>query len=270
MLSALAPHGKAVVVVGAQAVYLRTYDANLAVAPYTTDGDLVIDPSVLGDESLLGEAMAHAHFTRLTRSQGHDEPVIWVKTAYVNGEAIHIPVDLIVPQAVTPPGGRRGARLGVHGNSAARISPGLEAALIDHSPMVIGSLEDSDPRSFDVEVAGTSALLVAKAHKIHDRLLTGHEDRLNDKDASDIFRLMQTSDADEVGATLFELLTTVVAGETTRTAVEYLTQLFGRRGQAGIQMAGRALQIVVDPETVEVICTRYVEALNRRISQGNA
>ena len=81
MLSALAPHGKAVVVVGAQAVYLRTYDANLAVAPDTTDGDLVIDPSVLGDESLLGEAMAHALFTRLTRSQGHDEPVIWVKTA---------------------------------------------------------------------------------------------------------------------------------------------------------------------------------------------
>jgi len=72
------------------------------------------------------------------------------------------------------------------------------------------------------------------------------------------------------GPTLFELLNTVVAGETTRTAVEYLTQLFGRRGQAGIQMAGRALQIVVDPETVEVICTRYVEALNRRISQGNA
>jgi len=44
-LFALAPHGKAVIVVGAQAVYLRTGDANLAIAPYTTDGDLVINPS---------------------------------------------------------------------------------------------------------------------------------------------------------------------------------------------------------------------------------
>jgi len=171
MLSALAPHGKAVVVVGAQAVYLRTYDANLAVAPYTTDGDLVIDPSVLGDESSW-RSNGHALFTRLTRSQGHDEPVIWVKTAksMVRQFTFGGP-----HRAAGRDSSGRSKRCAtrVHGNSAARVSPGLEAALIDHSPMVIGSLEDSDPRSFDVEVAGTSALLVAKAHKIHDRLLTG-------------------------------------------------------------------------------------------------
>jgi hypothetical protein len=46
-LEALAPHGDAVVIVGAQAIYLRTGDGDLTVAPYTTDGDLALDPSRL-------------------------------------------------------------------------------------------------------------------------------------------------------------------------------------------------------------------------------
>lgn len=40
-LEALAPRGDAVIVVGAQAVYLRTGAGELGIAPYTTDGDLV-------------------------------------------------------------------------------------------------------------------------------------------------------------------------------------------------------------------------------------
>lgn len=35
-LTALAPHASALVVAGAQAVYLRTGEADIAVAPYTT------------------------------------------------------------------------------------------------------------------------------------------------------------------------------------------------------------------------------------------
>ncbi len=51
-LVTLAPHGKAIIVVGAQAVYLRIglNDVAIAIAPYTTDGDLALDPSLLGDE----------------------------------------------------------------------------------------------------------------------------------------------------------------------------------------------------------------------------
>src|SRR5258708_28910042 len=37
-LDALAPHRPAVVVVGAQAIYLRTGSAGLAIAPFTTHG----------------------------------------------------------------------------------------------------------------------------------------------------------------------------------------------------------------------------------------
>jgi len=40
------------VVVGAQAVYLRTGVAGLTVAPFTTDGDVALDPTLLGDDPL--------------------------------------------------------------------------------------------------------------------------------------------------------------------------------------------------------------------------
>lgn len=62
-LEALAPHGAAFIVVGAQAIYLHTGAAELdrTVAPYTTDGDLIVNPSLLGDDPLLETAMRGAH-----------------------------------------------------------------------------------------------------------------------------------------------------------------------------------------------------------------
>lgn len=111
-LTTLAPHGPAVIVADAQAVYLRAGDADLTIAPYTTDGDLAIDPTLLDDEPQLARAMGEAGF-----SLGI-EPGIWLAPAVVDGEDVTIPVDLIVPEHAAPPGGRRGARLGPHGNRA--------------------------------------------------------------------------------------------------------------------------------------------------------
>jgi integrase len=48
-LEALDELRNAVVLVGAQAIYLHTGDAKFAIAPYTTDGDVAIDPSRLAD-----------------------------------------------------------------------------------------------------------------------------------------------------------------------------------------------------------------------------
>lgn len=50
-LECLAPYGGALVLVGAQAIYLQVGAGELAVAPYTTDADLVIRPSGLVTES---------------------------------------------------------------------------------------------------------------------------------------------------------------------------------------------------------------------------
>ena len=47
-IEALAGHKDAVVVVGAQAVYLRTGSANVALAEATKDSDLALDPQRFG------------------------------------------------------------------------------------------------------------------------------------------------------------------------------------------------------------------------------
>src|SRR5690349_15873131 len=116
-LDALGAQRAAVVLVGAQAVYLHVGPGDIAVAPFTTDGDLALNPRLLDDEPLLAHALERAGFDLVRR------PGTWSRTD------VHI--DLLVPEALGGPG-RRGARLGVHGNDVARKAKGLEAALADH------------------------------------------------------------------------------------------------------------------------------------------
>lgn len=259
-LTALAAQGPAVIVAGAQAVYLRTGASDIAVAPYTTDGDLTLDPSLLLDEPALESAMRGAGF-HLAVEQGSVEPGIWVVEANVAGEPVLIPVDLIVPEGAASGGGRRGARLGPHGRVAARRAVGLEAVLVDHSPMTVTALNPTDPRSVEVEVAGQASLLVAKAHKLHDRVTSGNVGRIDDKDAADVFRLIQTTDPGDVGATLVQLTQAPIAGAVTAAALTYLDELFGRRGRPGIAMAVRALRIGVPEARIETLCVAYIERL---------
>ncbi len=259
-LTALAPHTAALVVAGAQAVYLRTGDGDIAVAPYTTDGDLAVDPALLAPDPAIEVAMKAAGF-ELSIKGGHPEPGIWVASAVIEGEPVLIPVDLIVPDGFAPPGGRRGARLGPHGNKAVRRALGLEAALLDKSPMTVSAFDPADHRSVTVDVAGVAALIVAKAHKLHDRIASGRPDRQDDKDAADVFRIMQVTSPASVGATLGGLLEHPIAGPPTTTAIAYLDELFGRRGRPGIQMAARALRVGIPEERVEAICVAYMAAL---------
>jgi hypothetical protein len=268
-LAALAAQKPAVIVAGAQGIYLRTgesesgvapytTDGDLAIgiAPYTTDGDLAIDPTVLSDEPQLGSAMLAAGFTpSLT------EPGIWLAMTSVDGTELTIPIDLIVPEGVAPPGGRRGARLGPHGNRAARRAVGLEAALVDHSPVTVTALEPSDTREFEVEVAGVAALFVAKAHKIHDRLQSNRPGRTEDKDAADVYRLMQTTSPNDVAARLAELRENETAGPVTEAAIDYLIELFGRRNGPGVQMAVRALRLAIPEAQVATLATDYIGRL---------
>ena len=261
-LFALRAHGSAIIVAGAQAIYLRTGASEMSVAPYTTDGDLTIDPSILGDDPELESTMESAGFTLKTQPGGHIEPGIWIVEVSVSGKPEVMPVDLIVPEGAASSTGRRGARLGLHGKRAARQIPGLEAVLVDHSPMVVASLDPGDRRSLEVEVAGVAALLVAKAHQLHDRLDQGKTHRVDDKDASDMVRIMRTTVPTQVGKTLARLSGDKVAGHPTQNAVLYLDELFGRRGRPGIDMAARALRLAMDADTVEAICTTYIAGIH--------
>lgn len=263
-LTGLAPQARAVILVGAQAIYLRTgsADLTLTVAPFTTDGDLAVDPAELEDVPELESAMRKAGLELLPQDGGRVEPGMWYGTANVKGQVIQVPIDLIVPDAVAGRG-TRAARLGVHGDRAARRAVGLEAALVDHGQMTITALEPDDHRSIATNVAGPAALFVAKLHKLHDRVASAKAHRLEDKDAGDVIRLMQATSYEEVGTRLAWLTQDEVAGTVTAAGVEHLRELFGRRGAVGIQMAARSLRLGMPPERVEALSLAYTAALVR-------
>lgn len=256
-LEALGPHEKALILVGAQAVYLRTGAGSLPVAEFTTDGDLTIDPELLSETPPLGELMRAAGF-ELIELQGAAEPGIWQKEVEVDGRRIVVPVDLIVPSEVAPPGGTRGARLQGHGKRAARKTSGLEAARVDNGVIAI---EAEDRRGARLRVAGVAALLVAKTHKILDRIESGREDRLSDKDGADVVRLMGADSPEAVASTLKSLMESPTAAAATEVAVEHFEKLFGRRAGGGIELAVGALRGAMPEDRVRAISLAFTGRL---------
>lgn len=237
-LEALAAHRDALVLIGAQAIYIHTGAAVVGLAEATKDSDLAVDPRELGDAPLIDDAMSCAGFHR---DLVHPQPGSWLSPR-------GIPVDLMVPEALAGSGGRRGARIPPHSRHATRRTPGLEAAVVDHAPMTIGALDPADARKATVAVAGPAALIVSKLHKLGER----KEDpgRLVDKDAHDIYRLLVATDSTTIAARLIELSHDELAGATTQVAIGYLRGLFADASALGPTMAGRAEQLVGNPTVV--------------------
>jgi len=257
-LEALSVHRDAIVLVGAQAIYLYTGHADVPIATSTKDSDLVIDPAMIADDPLLEDAMSVAGFHRnLLGGPGE-----WLDD---NG----IPVDLLVPETLVGTEGRRGARMPPHSRSAARKVLGLEAAVVDHREMDVASLRAGDTRSYRVKVAGPAALVVAKLHKLGERRDTPH--RLVDKDAHDHYRLVRTVETAEF-VSGFECL---LADERSRTVTDdglaYLRELFATPDSLGSRMAARAEEGVNpdDPEgeavaaAAAVLSSDLLDALDR-------
>jgi hypothetical protein len=113
--------------------------------------------------------------------------------------------------------------------------------------MLIDSLHDpEDDRRFEIAVAGPSALLIAKLHKIADRQNGG--ERLRDKDAHDVYRLMKALPTNAFVTSLSDLRVHPVAGETTEAGIRLLGELFGSEDRLGCVMAGRAEGLLGDAD----------------------
>jgi hypothetical protein len=251
-LIALQPHIGAIVLIGAQAVYLRTAGRLSTYQPFTTDADLALDPALLADIPLLGDAMLNAGF-ELT-----SEPGIWQQRFQRPGfdGDITVPVDLIVPAELVSKAGRRGARLpGDHGKTAARKSEGVVGAIVDFDPFEITSFEADDDRVAVVNVAGPAALLVAKAHKLGERLAT--PERLMPKDAGDIYRLFDATSVEDIAAATMQLLADERSTTATSAALSFVRQLFATPRSPGIDLAVQALAGIIDPATVTAVPTSY-------------
>jgi len=250
------------VLIGAQAVYLRTQGRLPTYQPFTTDADLVIGPGRLVDIPLLGDAMTAAGFVL------PGEPGIWeqrFERPGFDGE-VTVPVDLIVPAELASKAGRRGARLpGGHGKTAARKSDGVEGAVVDFDPFEITSLESGDDRRVVVNVAGAAALLVAKTHKLGERLKT--PERLKAKDAGDVYRLFDATAATDMAQTTKLLLGDSRSETATRRALGYVSDLFATPRSPGIRLATQALAGVVDEATVAAAMAGYTRELIGLISE---
>lgn len=238
-LEALESHLDALVIIGAQAVYLHTGATEIALAEFTTDGDVAVDPDLLSCDPLVEAAMSAAGFTPDPRPSAIGS---WISPRGV-------PVDLMVPDAVAGPG-RRGVRVPPHDSKAMRRSRGIEATLVDNSKMAIRAIDvATDAREFEVSVAGPAALLVAKLHKIHDRINT--PSRSDNKDAHDVYRLLRAVDTAVLVEAIRRLQSQALSAAVTRDALGQLDEYFARGADArGSLMAGAAEELVGDPAAV--------------------
>jgi hypothetical protein len=250
-LAALGPHLGSLVLAGAQAVYLHAGEGDLAVAPFTTDGDLVIDPAKLADEPLLSEALLRVGFS------ASDQPGRWIRDS--------VPVDFLVPEALAGRRGR-GAALGRHGTRFARQARGLEGAIVDSAVMRLGALESGDARVFDVAVAGPAALLVSKLIKLGERI----GQRARDKDALDLFRLLRATPTETLGLAVRRLLSSDIARPVTQEALTLLEKGFRTREGRGNDMLVRAVEGLEPEAELRASCSALAQELLESVARVSA
>lgn len=214
-IEALGAQAGSVILVGAQAVYLRSGAGDLAVAPMTTDADLAFNTEWVRDEPELYASMTAAGF------QADAQPGTWRGRGGVC-------VDLMVVPHQSGRAGKsaRAANVPPHRKGTARVARGLEPALVAHDVMRINALDD-DPRTFDMRVAGSSALLVAKLIKLGERVHaadSGARSRVSAKDALDVLRLLRAIDISDLVAGLKAHSTEVHAAEVSTEAMMFLRE----------------------------------------------
>ena len=206
----------ALILVGAQAVYERTGPTTIGGVARTTDGDFLIDADLLAMNPELTRALEDGGFSHGLNPGSWQSP---------SGVAIDL---MVVPgQSGRTSASARAAHLPPHGKWLARPTSGLEACLVDHSPMLITALDPADRREHVLQVAAPSALITAKLIKIEERLPQGAR-RLRDKDAVDILRLLVRIETEELVAGFRLHESDPVAAAVSARALGFLSQQHSR------------------------------------------
>ncbi|MDR1184436.1 MAG: hypothetical protein LBK67_06525, partial [Coriobacteriales bacterium] len=189
-IRALGDFKKAITVIGAHAVHAWVEDAwGRIEMEATRDSDISIHPTFVTEDPkivdvLRGIGVVPAH---------KDRPGIYGLVAEGNLPwKARTTIDLLVPEAYAG-AGRRAARIPGQWNSVSRAK-GLELTIWDRHLLVLETV-DEPKEVIETNIAGPAALLVAKAHKVHERLeqVTRYPERLRPKDSGDIALLMMVS-----------------------------------------------------------------------------
>ncbi len=273
-LGILGPQGRGVVLVGARAIYLRVGDTGLAVSLHTTDADLGLRPDLLAPSPELAACMTGAGFR-------HDSPSsvgIWVAEREIGGVPGLAQVDLLVPDAVSGRAGqgKRSPHIPPHDPRAARIVRGLEGALFDHDAMRVRALDPADTREFELAVAGPAALVIAKAHKIRERLTQPKRANTVAKDALDVLRVLRGTAEDDVAARWRALLEGSTSPDTVRIAtavvareaLEFLRAEFAVPAGRGCDLAVQAAIGTEEPEMIRASLADLARRVVLRIDRA--
>jgi hypothetical protein len=225
-IETLGSHADAMTVVGAHAVHVWVQKKWGPIDMESTrDGDLAVNPRFIAEVPKLMELMAEIGLEPV-----HPErPGIYglVSERGLPWEQ-RTTVDLLVPELYAGAKGRS-ARIRGQGRAATRAY-GLEMAIHDRSLITITTSDDLPQLSVDVHVAGPAALLVAKAHKVSERLAEAGKrpDRLRPKDSGDIALLMMVTEGVDMAATMMR---NVIEFPEIRAVVEegaqYLGEMYG-------------------------------------------
>ncbi len=255
-LQALSSHRDSMTLVGAQAIYLQVGElADLAVPPFTSDGDFVLNPELLAASPPLEDELRAAGFT----AKAGDAVGVWfVRRKTASGIMAEIPIDLLVPEAYATSRGRRSVSLEGHDQKAARRVRGLEGALIDFDRMPLGALEAGDARRFEINVAGPAALLIAKLLKIDERAGTPRESA---KDALDVLRLLRGTSTASVADRWRRIAGEVRGRGVAEDGKKRLSSLFGKRNAEGTKLAAMAVGLLADTDVVRDSCVALAEEL---------
>ena len=262
-LDALKEHLDSCILVGAQAIYLHTGEADLAVAEFTTDADLAIDPRNLKPEPEIAESMLTAGFLPYML-MGTSSVGIWVSRHAIGGVETAVNVDLLVPKSLSG-AGTMSARIPPYEKDVALNVHGLEAALVDNDSREILALEPGDHRSLNILVAGPAALLISKCIKLGERLEAtdqGWRNLVKPKDALDILRILRACRVGDLTEALIMLRKDKLAGAVTDEAVTLLPELFGSPEARGSRLAAQAAY----PEPADVIAMSCTALANELLS----
>jgi hypothetical protein len=262
VLESLEPHRDALVVIGAQAVHERTKGLVDVDSTATSDADIGVDPALLAAGPDLFEAMLGAGFARAS----NDRPGIYSMGGALNKEGRPLPpsIDLIAPE-VSAGKGTRAATLSGHRRGSVSRANGIEMAMLDKDLFDLGSIGREDGPTIRVNVAGTGALLAAKAWKLSDRLAdadTGKARRVRPKDAGDVWRLMATSDPSEVRETFDRCARDGLYGASVEQGRRFLVDQFGSGGR-GVDLAVLSMDMAVDRESVTDTISDWIDAFDR-------
>lgn len=211
VLDALHEHLDNLILVGAQAIYVHTGDRGLPVPPMTTDADIALNVIGLADYPEISARLKAAGFTP-GLNPGH-----WV------GTDSWFDLMVVPHQSGRESKTARAAKIPPHLKETARITRGLEAALVDHQLATLNAFEPADTRAFSLRIAGPAALITAKCTKIEDRF-SQDPDRVLAKDALDMLRLLQQVPIDQLIKGFSTHRTEENAWLRTQTAMLFLAQ----------------------------------------------